>query len=168
MRRLFDFWPVGLVPLFVVIIALARFGSIVDLKITKAQTDLDAIDTALNMYKSKHGDFPSEPEGLVALTGDGEPLQRVSKDPWGNSYLYHHVVGSDSYRLYSAGVDHRDDDGQGDDVILGPKQYRCIDYGVNCPPTPGQIAAWAALILAAFSLAVGLIRLAAAVGIGRS
>ena len=149
-------------PLLVVVVVQVRFGTIQDLKVTKAEADLDALETALHMYKSKHGGFPLETEGLAALTGDGEPLLRVSKDPWGNSYLYHQVAGTDSYALYSPGLDDRDNGGEGDDVILGPKQYRCVDYGVNCPPTAGQISAWTALVLAVFCLGVGLTRAFAA------
>jgi general secretion pathway protein G len=158
MRRLLDFWPLGVVPLLVAVVLVMRFANIVDLKITKAQADLSTLESALSIYKSKHGDFPSKPEGLVGLTGNGEPLLYLPKDPWGNSYLYDHVAGTDSYVLYSAGVDHRDEGGQGDDVILGPKHYRCADYGVNCPPTAGQVGAWIALVLALFSLIVGLVR----------
>jgi type II secretion system protein G len=159
MRRVFAFWPLGFVPFVVALVLVARFGSIVDLKITKAQADLGSIDTALDIYKSKHGDFPNEADGLAELTRDNWPLYRVSQDPWGNSYLYRHTAGTDSYLLYSPGVDHRDGGGSGDDVILGSKTYRCSDYGVNCPPTASQVGAWIALALAVFSLVVGITRL---------
>ena len=159
MRRVFAFWPLGFVPFVVTVLLVARFSFIVDLKITKAQTDLDSIGTALGIYRAKHGDFPNEADGLAELTRDNGPLYRVSRDPWGNSYLYRHKAGTDSYLLYSPGVNHRDDGGSGDDVILGPKTYCCSDYGVNCPPTASQIGAWIAVALAVFSLVVGITRL---------
>ena len=161
MRRVFAFWPLSLVP-FVVSLALVTLRPIVDLKITKAQQDLSAIDLALGMYKSTYGDFPNEPGGLAELTHSGGPPFHIPQDPWGNSYHYRHIAGTDSYLLYSPGVDHRDDGGSGDDVILGPKTYRCSDYGLNCPPTASLVGAWIALALAVFSLAVGII------GVGRT
>ena len=159
MRRVLAFWPFGFVPFVVTLVLIARFGSIVDLKITKAQADLESIGTALEFYKSKHGDLPNEADGLAELTRDDWPLDHISQDPWGNSYLYRHTTGTDSYLLYSPGVDHRDDGGSGDDVILGSKTYRCSDYGVNCPPTAGQVGAWISLALAVLSVVVGITRL---------
>jgi hypothetical protein len=162
MRRLLTFWPIGILPLAVAAALAAIFGSSVDLKITQAQQDLSVLDTALHIYKSRHGDFPSEADGLATLTGDGGPLQYPAKDPWGNSYVYRHRVGTDSYFVYSLGLDHRDDRGAGDDVVLSSKSYRCTDYGVNCPPTVGQVGAWAVLALAVASLVVGVVRTGAA------
>lgn len=159
MARVLAFWPLGLVPLLVAAVLEVLFGRIVDLKITKAQQDLGSIETALGMYKAKHGDFPSEADGLAALTGPGGPLFRLSKDPWGNDYLYRRVAGVHSYLLYSPGVNHLDEGGLGDDVILGPKKYRCSDYGVNCPRTAGQLGALIALLLASISLVVGAVRM---------
>jgi len=162
MRRLLAFWPLGILPLAVAAALVAVFGSDVDLKITQAQQDLSVLDTALHIYKSRHGDFPSEADGLVTLTGNGELLQYLTKDPWGNSYVYRHRAGTDSYFVYSLGLDHRDERGAGDDVILSSKDYRCADYGVNCPPTVGQMGAWAVLALAVASLTVGVVRTGAA------
>jgi type II secretion system protein G len=157
MRRLFDYWPWGLLPLLVTVILVPIFARIVDLKITKAQQDLGAINAALGAYKSRHGDFPTESEGLSALTAGREPIVfHIPQDPWGNSYVYHYVPGANSFALYSPGIDHRDEGGGGDDVILGPKRYLCADYGVNCPPTAGEVGAWMALGLGVFFAAVGL------------
>jgi Type II secretion system (T2SS), protein G len=157
-RRILAFWPLGLLPAVATLILTTGLGSIVALNISKALTDLTALDAALHDYKSRHGDFPGERDGLTALTGAGEPLVHIAKDPWGNTYLYRHAAGTDSYLVYSPGVNHRDDGGLGDDVILGPKKYRCADYGVNCVPDTAHLFGWIAFVLAGLSLAVGIIR----------
>jgi type II secretory pathway pseudopilin PulG len=158
MQRLLAFWPLGLLLFLGLAILIPLFTPIVDLKITQAQFDLNAIDTALHIYRTQHGDFPSEAEGLSTLAGNGGPLARLPVDPWGNAYRYRRAVGSSSYLIYSPGLDHRDDVGLGDDVILGPKAYRCADYGVNCPPDPTHVLAWSAVALAGLSMAAGVAR----------
>ena len=156
MRRLLAFWPLGLLPLVATLVLNLRFGSIIDLKITQAQRDLNGLDLALHAYRSKHGNFPSESEGLAALSGAEGSLVHIPRDPWGNPYLYHRRVGANSYLVYSPGLNHADDGGSGDDVVLAPKKYRCADYGVNCAPTVLQMGAWIAFALAGLSLAVGI------------
>lgn len=151
-----------MLPAVITVVLTTGVGSIVDLNITKALTDLNTLDTALHTYKSRHGDFPGEPDWLVALTGTGEPLAHIAKDPWGNSYMYRHAAGTNSYLVYSPGLDHRDDGGLGDDVILGPKKYRCADYGVNCAPETAHVFRGIVFALAGLSLAVGVIRRSAA------
>jgi len=104
---------------------------ILDLKITRAQRDMRALETALTRYKSRHGDFPSQSMGLSAL--GGEFSGSSAADPWGNQYVYRRATTTGPYLLYSRGLDGRDDRGNGDDVTTWPKRYRCKDYGVNCP-----------------------------------
>jgi hypothetical protein len=161
-RRILAFWPLGLLPAVATVVLTTGVGSIVDLNITKALADLKALDTALHTYKSRHGDFPVEGDGLAALTDARGPLAHIAKDPWGNPYMYRHASGTNSYLVYSPGVDHRDDGGLGDDVILGPKKYRCADYGVNCAPEAARVFRGIVFALAGLSLAVGVIRRAAA------
>jgi len=157
MRRLLALWPLGLLPLPVAIFFSTTCGPSIDSKITKAQYDLHALDAALGAYKSKHGNLPTEAEGLAALINDGT-IVRLPKDPWGNSYLYHPGGDAHSSLVYSAGLNQRDEAGSGDDVIAGPKTHQCTHYGVNCAPRLGQIGAWMAVALAVISLAVGIIR----------
>jgi hypothetical protein len=83
------------------------------------------------MYRSRHGHFPPESIGLSALVG--EFIGQLVPDPWGHQYVYRRPAATGPYRLYSRGLDGRDDRGSGDDVTTWPKRYRCEDYGVNCP-----------------------------------
>lgn len=71
-------------------------------KRTKAGLQMQAIDTALKLYKLDNGVYPSTEQGLQALveppeTGtlpakwrDGGYLEKgkVPLDPWGNEYVY--------------------------------------------------------------------------------
>jgi hypothetical protein len=142
-----------------IVVATYLLGPIVDLKITKAQQDLETLQIALAIYRSKHGHLPSEADGLEALTGLDEPVANLPKDPWLNSYVYRHLPGTDAYRIYSPGLNHLDEGGSGDDIILGEKSYLCADYGVNCPPSIRRIGGATALMIAALSLCVGLWRI---------
>jgi general secretion pathway protein G len=135
---------------------LYSLGPIVDLKITQAQQDLNALGTALDIYKVRRGVLPSEQEGLGALVGVS--LAHVTADPWGSPYVYRRTDRPEGYRIYSRGRDERDDDGGGDDITTTPKKYRCADYGVNCPPTPRDLVVWSSTLLAASSLLVGLVQ----------
>lgn len=62
----------------------------------KAQSDIRAIESALNLFKTDTGRYPSTAEGLRALVSDpgirgynpGGYLDNVPRDPWGNEYVY--------------------------------------------------------------------------------
>jgi hypothetical protein len=154
MKRVFEWWWAILAGSIIVLVVIPLTGSIVDLKITKAQFDLSSLQSALEAYKATRGSFPSEEDGLGSLVGIS--LGRVATDPWGNKYVYRR--NGSGYRVYSRGVDGRDDRGAGDDITTTEKTYRCEDYGVNCPPTGRELAAWVAIVLAVGSLIIGLVR----------
>jgi len=66
----------------------------------KARQDIQALVTALNMYRLDNQVYPSTNQGLSALvdepSGRPEPtnwkaggyIERLPKDPWGRDYLY--------------------------------------------------------------------------------
>ena len=69
-------------------------------RVTKAKQDIQALATALNMYRLDNFVYPSTEQGLEALVRQpaGQPeapnwraggyLDRVPKDPWGRDYQY--------------------------------------------------------------------------------
>lgn len=69
-------------------------------RVTKAKQDIQALVTALNMYKLDNYTYPSTEQGLEALVREpaGQPeapnwkqggyIERLMKDPWGNDYQY--------------------------------------------------------------------------------
>lgn len=87
---------------------------------TKAQNDIRALESALNLYRLDNFNYPTTEQGLFALvtlptTGDvprnyrsGGYIDRLQKDPWGNEYQYLRP-GRDGreYDLYSLGADGR-------------------------------------------------------------
>jgi general secretion pathway protein G len=93
---------------------------------TKAKVDIRSIQSALAMFKTDTGRFPTTSEGLQALVTnpglknydkDGY-LERVPTDPWGNTYIYLSPgIHSKDYDLVSLGKD-GEDGGTGDDADI--------------------------------------------------
>ncbi|MEE4330281.1 MAG: type II secretion system major pseudopilin GspG [Wenzhouxiangella sp.] len=69
-------------------------------RVTKAQQDVQALVTALNMYRLDNFNYPSTEQGLDALVRQpsGQPgapnwkpggyIDRLPSDPWGRDYQY--------------------------------------------------------------------------------
>lgn len=98
-----------LIEIMVVVVILAILGTfavtnIIDnpdkARVTKAQHDIRALESALEMYKLDNYNYPSTEQGLKALverpTGAPEPrnwkaggyMKKLPQDPWGNDYIY--------------------------------------------------------------------------------
>ncbi|WP_339847462.1 type II secretion system major pseudopilin GspG [uncultured Halopseudomonas sp.] len=89
-------------------------------RITKVQSDVRALESALNLYRLDNFNYPTTEQGLIALvaqpSGSDAPrnyrsggyIDRLQKDPWGNDYQYLRP-GRDGrdYDLYSLGADGR-------------------------------------------------------------
>jgi general secretion pathway protein G len=81
----------------------------------RAATDIATISTVLEMYKMDTGDYPTQSQGLAALSTKPEGVDSslwygpylekgAPKDPWGNDYVYvipgkHSREGFDVYSL---------------------------------------------------------------------
>jgi general secretion pathway protein G len=84
----------------------------------RARSDIGLISTVLKMYKADTGAYPTQNQGLAALSTKpegidsslwcGPYLQKgIPKDPWGNDYIYV-IPGKHSregFDLYSLGED---------------------------------------------------------------
>ena len=111
-----------LIEVMVVVIILGILAAIVvprvmdrpdDAHITKAQQDIRALESALNLYKLDNFVYPTTDQGLEALVtkpgGTPEPknwkryMDRLPKDPWGEPYLYLETDGS--VEIKSQGAD---------------------------------------------------------------
>jgi general secretion pathway protein G len=105
-------------------------GRVDDARVTKAKQDVQAMQTALTMFKLDNYVYPSTDMGLKALAQKpdastvknwrpGGYLQHVNKDPWGNDYQYH-LPGTHGgeYDLYSLGADGKPG-GEGYDADIG-------------------------------------------------
>ena len=118
-----------LIEIMVVVVIIGVLGAIVvpqfmsrpdQAKVTAARTDIQAISTALEMYRLDTFNYPSTQQGLEALTKQptGPPvaknwnpqgyLKNMPLDPWGTPYQYlnpgTHSAGYDLFSLGSDGV----------------------------------------------------------------
>lgn len=114
-----------LIEVLVVVIILGILASIVvpnimdkpgQAKITKAKSDIRAIESALNMYKLENHDYPGTDEGLEALVGT--ELPRLPKDPWDKEYFYLNPGQNGVVDIYSLGRDGAQG-GEGEDADVG-------------------------------------------------
>ena len=98
--------------------------------VTKAKADVQALSTALKMYKLDNFTYPSTDQGLEALIKQptGEPLaknwktggyiERLPTDPWGNPYQYLSPGENMEVDIWSFGADGRTG-GEGVDGEIG-------------------------------------------------
>jgi general secretion pathway protein G len=115
-----------LIEVMVVVVILSILAAIVvpkimdrpeQARITKAKSDIRALEAALNLYRLDNMIYPSTDQGLEALgsqpTDSPEPknwkeggyLDRLPADPWGNAYLYLSPGSHGSIDIYSGGLD---------------------------------------------------------------
>jgi general secretion pathway protein G len=91
-------------------------GRVDDARIAKAKEDIQALETALTMYKLDNFNYPTPEMGLKALVEKpndpnvknwrpGGYLKHLNKDPWGNDYQYQVPGSHGEYDLYSFGAD---------------------------------------------------------------
>lgn len=81
--------------------------------VQRAKADLRTIESALELYRLDNFNYPTESEGLEALTtpttSNGvtrEPyLKREPIDPWGQPYVYVFPGENGAYDLLSYGAD---------------------------------------------------------------
>ncbi|MDT8438345.1 MAG: type II secretion system major pseudopilin GspG [Wenzhouxiangellaceae bacterium] len=83
----------------------------------KARQDIEALVTALNMYRLDNFIYPTTSQGLDALvrrpSGLSDPsrwreggyLERLPRDPWGREYLYLHPGVHGDIDVWTHGAD---------------------------------------------------------------
>ena len=116
-----------LIEIMVVVVIIGVLGAIVvpqfmsrpdQAKVTAAKTDIQAISTALEMYRLDTFSYPSTQQGLEALIKQpsGTPvaknwnpqgyLKSMPKDPWGNDYQYRRQSAhGGAFDVWSFGAD---------------------------------------------------------------
>lgn len=105
-------------------------GEVDKARVTKAQADVRALESALNMYKLDNFHFPSTEQGLRALTERpnvppearnwraGGYVTSLPQDPWGNPYQYLSPGQHGAIDVFSLGADGKAG-GDGDDADIG-------------------------------------------------
>jgi general secretion pathway protein G len=128
-----------LIEIMVVVIIIGLLAAVIvpevihrvdDARVAKAKQDIQALETALTMFRLDNSKYPTTEQGLQALVQQptdpsirhwrpGGYLQHVSKDPWGNDYQYaspgQHIK---DYDLFSLGADGQPG-GDGNDADIG-------------------------------------------------
>lgn len=127
MRKPFNkqqgFTLIEIIVVVVIIGILATFvapkflGRTDDARITKAKNDIEALGTALELYKLDNYTYPTTDQGLDALInqpgGDPAPsnwkqggyIKKLQKDPWQREYLYLSPGEHSEFDIYSLGAD---------------------------------------------------------------
>jgi general secretion pathway protein G len=128
-----------LIEIMVVVVILGILAALVapnvirrvdDARITKAQQDIRAYETALNLYRMDNFRYPTTEQGLEALVKrpadpnirnwkEGGYIDGMKKDPWGNDYAYIAPgTRGGEYDLYTLGADGQPG-GEGPDADIG-------------------------------------------------
>ena len=115
-----------LIEIMVVVVIIGLLAAVVvpqflskvdDARVSKAKQDIQALETALTMYKLDNYTYPTTEMGLKALVQKPDPavaknwrpggyLQHLNKDPWKNDYQYANPgTHGGEYDLYSYGAD---------------------------------------------------------------
>ncbi len=115
-----------LIEILVVVVILGILATVVvprfldkpdEARITRARTDIQALTTALNLYRLDNFNYPSTEQGLQALVAQpsGTPaapnwrqggyIDRLPKDPWGGEYRFLSPGQRGDFDLYSLGSD---------------------------------------------------------------
>lgn len=115
-----------IIGLLVGYVAPRYFAQLGKSEINAAQAQIDALETALDIYRLDMGFYPSEDLGLQALIQPPEnnPKWRgpylekdVPIDPWGEPYIYKIPGERGEYDLFSYGKD-RQPGGAGDNADI--------------------------------------------------
>ena len=83
-------------------------------KPTQAKADINALHSAIEMYKLNKGHYPSTQEGLKALV-TAKLMSKIPLDPWDRDYIYRFPGSIDKNEpeiisLGEDGMEHTDDD----------------------------------------------------------
>ena len=127
-----------LIEIMIVVVILSILASLIiprimnrpdQARVVKAQQDMRALESALNMYRLDNYYYPTTNQGLQALVsmpaGQPEPanwqqayLDKLPKDPWGQPYLYLMPGKHGDFDLFTHGADRRKG-GEESDADLG-------------------------------------------------
>jgi general secretion pathway protein G len=115
-----------LIEIMVVVVILGILASVVvprimdnpdKARVAKAHHDIQALESALDVYRLDNFVYPTTDQGLEALitlpTTAPEPpnwkqggyIKKLRKDPWGNDYLYLSPGEHGDVDIYSLGAD---------------------------------------------------------------
>jgi len=121
---------VVIIGLLAAVILPQLMGNVDQARVAKTKQDIQAIETALTMYRLDNSKYPTTDQGLRALVQQptdpsirhwrpGGYVKKASKDPWGNEYQYISPgTHGGEYDLFSLGADAQPG-GEGPDADIG-------------------------------------------------
>ena len=108
---------VVIIGILATLVAPQFLGRTDDARIVKAQNDIQALESALDLYKLDNYTYPTTDQGLEALVEkpsidpapanwkEGGYVKKLSKDPWQRDYLYLNPGEHGEIDIYSLGAD---------------------------------------------------------------
>ena len=129
-----------LIEIMVVVVIIGILASVVvprimdnpdKARVAKAKNDIQALGSALDIYRLDNYVYPTTDQGLEALVSkpDSSPepanwkqggyIKKLSNDPWGNEYLYLNPGEHGETDIYSLGADGAPG-GEGPNKDIGP------------------------------------------------
>ena len=92
------------------------FGQVDRARIEAAKAEISTIENAMKFYRLDNFNYPTSAQGIEALVSKpndpniknynpGGYLERMPKDPWGNSYLYLNPGNRGEIDVYTLGAD---------------------------------------------------------------
>ncbi len=106
---------VVIIGILATMIAPKFLGRTDEARVVKAQQDIQALESALDLYKLDNYTYPTTEQGLEALVSEpssdpvpanwksGGYVKKLSKDPWQREYMYEYDNGE--VLIYSLGAD---------------------------------------------------------------
>ena len=112
-----------LIEIMIVVVILGILAAIVvpkvmdrpdQARITKAKNDIQALESALNLYRLDNSTYPTTDEGLESLVNkpadvgswkEGGYIPRLPKDPWNRDYQYLNPGVQGTIDIFSYGAD---------------------------------------------------------------
>lgn len=100
------------------IVAPNVIGNIDKAQVTKVNADISSLESALKLYRLDNFSYPTTAQGLDALVNKpndpniknwnaGGYVDGLSRDPWGNEYLYLNPGNHGEFDIYTLGRDGR-------------------------------------------------------------
>jgi len=129
-----------LIEIMVVLVIIGIMGALIvpklmgradDARVTAARSDIKSLKQALDLYRLDNGRYPTDQQGLPALTNkptvapiptnykDGGYLDKLPTDPWGNNYQYQNPGKNGEIDMYSFGKAGQTANGEDADGVIG-------------------------------------------------